>query len=59
MPKRQRIKGHYVTRRGDGTVKNWVSVGKSIKLDKQRKGKKVKSGYGNKEMSGKKENFQT
>ncbi len=50
MPKRSRIRGHYVTRRGDGTFKNWVSVGKSIHLDKQRKAKKFKkgkpSGYG-------------
>ncbi len=49
MPKRQRIKGHYVTRRGDGTFKNWTSVGKSIHIDKQKNAKKpYRKGYGHK-----------
>ncbi|MFW5889065.1 MAG: hypothetical protein ACOCUD_01660 [Bacillota bacterium] len=48
MPKRQRIKGSYVTRRKDGTFKNWVKVGKSINIDKKRESMtKCKQGYGN------------
>lgn len=47
MAKRSRIGGFYVERRKDGTFKNWVNVGKSIKMDSKRKAKTiVKSGYG-------------
>ncbi|MFW6129812.1 MAG: hypothetical protein ACOC56_01435 [Atribacterota bacterium] len=48
MVARSRIKGHYVTRRADGTFKNWTSVGKSIARDRKRKAKNTpkKKGYG-------------
>lgn len=44
---RTKIGKHYVVRRKDGTIKNWVRIGKSLKRDRLKKAiKKVKSGYG-------------
>lgn len=44
---RYKIGKSYVTRRPDGTFKNWTGVGKSLKLDRKTDAKTiVKSGYG-------------
>lgn len=47
MPKRQRFGRYYVTRTKDGRFKKFVNVGRSLSADRRRKGKTVKSGYGN------------
>jgi hypothetical protein len=47
MTARSRIGKHYATRTRKGTFKKFVSVGRSLAMDRRKKAKKkVKSGYG-------------
>lgn len=46
MTKRSKIKNSYVQRRKDGTFKEFARIGRSLSIDRRKKAKRVKSGYG-------------
>ena len=51
MGRRYRLKsrpGYYVERDRYGRFKKWTKIPRSIKVDKRKKAKKVKPGYGHK-----------